>query len=105
MRQPQVTDTEIAQLVASHLNGRYWHDGRRHWFRNDNGKWVTGTWHVHGYIENVIRHVIPADDYWARGRHRIEMLAYRASILNEARSFYMQRPAALPEHPTRPGWR
>lgn len=104
MKRPQVSDDEIAQLVASHLNGRYWFDGRRHWFRDDAGKWVIGTWHVYSYIENVVRHFFPADDYWARGRHRIRIQAYYSTYLSIAR-IYMQRPADLPEHPTRPGWR
>ena len=99
-----MTDNEIALLLAVHLEGRYWNDGRRHWFRDDAGNWATGIHHVNAYIEHVVMEQLPQDDYWARGRHRIRIQSYVYGLLDIAR-IYMQRPVDCPEHPTRPGWR
>lgn len=87
MKTPQVTDTEIARLVAAELEGLCYDDGYRYWYRPT----VTSDWRrprtryaaVLGPVEQM-RHLLPADPYWDRGRLKLSNTHTLYQIMSQA---------------------
>lgn len=70
---------EIASFIADQLQGLCYDDGRCYWYRPTvDSNWREGRTRysaIRGPVEQM-RHILPADPYWDRGRRRLQTLAY-----------------------------
>lgn len=97
-------DREAAQLIASHMQGRIYHDGIRWWLRDPrNNTWTCRRGTIAHICDLIYTDVAPQlpephrsrlrnTDYYAG--HCLRLLVFAPG----------ERPADLPQHPTRPGY-
>ncbi|HSJ76252.1 MAG TPA: hypothetical protein VK899_08745 [Gemmatimonadales bacterium] len=103
MKQPQVTNVEIAEQVYREIYDVLWHDGRRWWYRF-NGRWISGheaSRLLHRRISEV---KFPDGPYWERGTRVLYTPAGRYRALQMLYR-WLQEPDDIPEHAKRPGYR
>lgn len=102
MRQPQVSDTEIAEQLFREMYDRFWHDGRR-WWRNDGNTWThREARHRLDVLLDSLQ--LPDHPYWQRGIRILATSSGRSRILQQTQRL-LPAPNPKPVHPDRPGWR
>lgn len=103
MKQERASNTDIAEYVFREIGTELWNDGRRWWYRH-NGRWISGH-EASGLIHDRLRDTpFPDDSYWERGPRILDATWGRYTILRFMFRM-LRKPADIPEHPTRPGWR
>lgn len=85
MKQPQVSDTEIARRIAARLQGhaRY---TQGHWQYRNGSEWrkVRGPSSPLWQHVDRIRAELPDDPYWNRARHRLSNTSSTYTLLSLA---------------------